>query len=49
MRLLRARLVSVVPAAGAEPLLVEADGELLGRAPAEITLLPSALRVAAPG
>ncbi len=49
VRLLRARLVSVVPAAGAEPLLVEADGELLGRAPAEITLLPSALRVAAPG
>lgn len=38
----RAPVVTVEPAA---PLLVEADGEVLGRAPATFTVLPRALRL----
>lgn len=49
VRAARSRSVAIAPGPGGVALLVEADGELLGRAPAEITILPAALRVAASG
>jgi diacylglycerol kinase family enzyme len=33
---------------GAPPIYVEADGEILGRLPAEITVVPDALTLLAP-
>ncbi len=45
---LRARRVRIATEPGEDPPLLEADGERAGRAPAEVTVLPSALRFAAP-
>jgi diacylglycerol kinase (ATP) len=45
---LRARRVRIATEPGEDPPLLEADGERAGRAPAEFTVLPSALRFAAP-
>ncbi|HXZ98969.1 MAG TPA: diacylglycerol kinase family protein [Candidatus Binatia bacterium] len=44
----RARSVRIEPSGGEDPPLLEADGELLGPAPAEVTILPGALRFSAP-
>jgi diacylglycerol kinase (ATP) len=44
---LQATRVRIAPAPGEEAPLLEVDGELAGRLPAEITILPGALRFAA--
>jgi YegS/Rv2252/BmrU family lipid kinase len=44
----RGRVVTVTPL-GDEPLLFDVEGEQVGRAPATLTCLPSALRFCAPG
>jgi diacylglycerol kinase (ATP) len=45
----RATSVRIVPADGGPPPRVEADGELVGTAPAEVTIVPGALRFASAG
>jgi diacylglycerol kinase family enzyme len=42
-----ARRIRLTPA-GVDPVYLEADGELLGRLPAEITLVPDALNLLVP-
>jgi YegS/Rv2252/BmrU family lipid kinase len=44
----RARSVSIAAAGLEEPPRFDVDGEQVGRAPAEITVMPGALRIAAP-
>jgi diacylglycerol kinase (ATP) len=44
----RARSIDIAAAPGELPPLFDVDGEQVGRAPAQITICPGALRFAAP-
>jgi YegS/Rv2252/BmrU family lipid kinase len=44
----RTTAIGIAPAAGEEPPRFDVDGEQVGRAPAQLTVLPGALRFAAP-
>ncbi len=46
--MLQARSIRISPTGAAEPPPVETDGERVGTAPVEITVLPGALRILAP-